>query len=232
MKRGAVAIVVTLGLASAVMPALAANDDVTLEARDFSFEPNEVTIEVGDTVTFTIDPESGSFHNFCSSTRRAGVPGVPVCRRQPCLGRTSRGRSPRPARTTFVCRLHAIHDRRHQRRGGDSHPDANANALADTHANADPHAHTDPHANATPTARQRHADPDADSDARPELEHAATQTTGQGTSDLPHGGAAARGPDAPRRGRLVLHQARQRLLEARREGADRPLTARPRSRAR
>jgi plastocyanin len=63
MRRGVVAIAVTLVLAPAVMPALAATDDETLTARDFSFEPDDVTLAVGDTVTFTIDPGSGA-HNF------------------------------------------------------------------------------------------------------------------------------------------------------------------------
>ena len=61
MSRGVVAIVVTLGLA--VGPAPAA-DDQTLQAKDFEFVPPQVTIQPGDTVTFTIDPSSGNVHNF------------------------------------------------------------------------------------------------------------------------------------------------------------------------
>jgi plastocyanin len=59
-----VAIVVAVGLAPAVVPAFAANDDETLVANDFFFDPDEVTIAVGDTVTFTISPSSGNVHNF------------------------------------------------------------------------------------------------------------------------------------------------------------------------
>jgi plastocyanin len=63
MSRGVVAIVVTVGLALLVMPALAA-DDKTLQAVDYAFEPDDVTIQVGDTVTFTISPSATNFHNF------------------------------------------------------------------------------------------------------------------------------------------------------------------------
>ena len=63
MSRAAVAIVVTLALAGAVVPALAA-DDETLQAREYEFQPPEVTIQVGDTVTFTINPNATNFHNF------------------------------------------------------------------------------------------------------------------------------------------------------------------------
>jgi plastocyanin len=62
MRRGVVAAVVTVGLALLGMPALAA-DDETLQARDFAFEPADVTVQVGDTVTFTIATGSGA-HNF------------------------------------------------------------------------------------------------------------------------------------------------------------------------
>lgn len=57
MSRAAVAIGVTLALAATVVPALAANDE-TLEARNYEFDRPDVTIAVGDTVTFTIAPGS------------------------------------------------------------------------------------------------------------------------------------------------------------------------------
>jgi plastocyanin len=76
MRRGMVSIVVTIGLALAVVPALAARDDETIMAVDFAFEPSEVRITVGDTVTFTIDENSGNFHNF-SFTDGAAYPEDP-----------------------------------------------------------------------------------------------------------------------------------------------------------
>jgi len=54
---------VIMGLSVAVVPALAA-DDTTITASDFEFTPAEVTIRVGDTVTFAIAEDSASFHNF------------------------------------------------------------------------------------------------------------------------------------------------------------------------
>lgn len=55
-----VTVAVTIGLALAVMPALAA-DTVTVTASNFNFSPAAVTIRVGDTVRFA---NSGGFHNF------------------------------------------------------------------------------------------------------------------------------------------------------------------------
>jgi len=102
MRRGAVAIVVTLGLALLVVPALAA-DDKTLQAKDYVFEPADVTIQVGDTVTFTIDPGSVSFHNF----RFADGPDYPPMPSPPGADWNGQSRTfTAPGTYTFVCGAH------------------------------------------------------------------------------------------------------------------------------
>jgi plastocyanin len=63
MMRGVVTAAVIMALALAVVPALA-TDNVTLEAYEYGFRPNPVTIRVGDTVTFTIDADAAVPHNF------------------------------------------------------------------------------------------------------------------------------------------------------------------------
>ena len=72
-----VAIVVAVGLAPAVVPAFAADDDETLVANDFFFDPDEVTIAGSDPLEVrTLRVAAAS---FC--TRRGGGcanPGVKV----------------------------------------------------------------------------------------------------------------------------------------------------------
>jgi plastocyanin len=103
MSRAAVAIVVTLALAGAVVPALA-TDATTLQAKDYVFEPADVTIQVGDTVTFTIDPGSVSFHNF----RFADGPEYPPAPSPPGPDWNGQSRTfTTPGTYTFVCGAHS-----------------------------------------------------------------------------------------------------------------------------
>ena len=103
MSRGVVTIVVTVGLALLVMPAPAA-DDKTLQAKDYMFEPADVTIQAGDTVMFTIDPGSVSFHNFTF----ADGPKYPPSPSPPGADWNGQSRTfDTPGTYTFVCGAHA-----------------------------------------------------------------------------------------------------------------------------
>ncbi len=104
MRRGVVAGVVTVGLALLGMPALAA-DDKTLQARDSEFDQPDVTIEVGDTVTFTIDPSSGLAHNFAFDDG----PSYPQSPQPPGPAWNAQSRTFNAAGTyTYVCGAHAF----------------------------------------------------------------------------------------------------------------------------
>lgn len=104
MTRGVVAIVVTAGLALLVVPAPAA-DDQTLQARDYEFAPADVTVQVGDTVTFTIDPGSVSAHDF----HFADGPAYPQFPSAPGSAWDGQSRTfATPGTYTFACDAHAF----------------------------------------------------------------------------------------------------------------------------
>jgi plastocyanin len=75
MRRGAVTLVVIAGLTALVLPAMAAQD-ATIVARSSAFVPEEVTIGVGETVTF--DNEDALGHNFYFAELGQRYPASPL----------------------------------------------------------------------------------------------------------------------------------------------------------
>jgi plastocyanin len=99
--RAVAATVAALALGLAVVPALAA-DDKTLEARDYVFDQPDVTIDVGNTVTFGIAPGSAA-HSFAFSDG----PSYPPSPEPPGPAWDNQSRTFNAAGTyTYACGLH------------------------------------------------------------------------------------------------------------------------------
>jgi plastocyanin len=108
VKRAA-AIVLAAGVVAGVLAGATAGGDrstaraaanVTITARDFFWSPDAVTIQVGDTVTWT---NAQGFHNVLLGDSRLNQPGFPTDPSwNPPPQRTFMG----PGSFTFVCEVH------------------------------------------------------------------------------------------------------------------------------
>ena len=107
-RRWAVGFLAAAGVAIAIAGASAGGErttaraaaNVTITARDFFFNPSSVTIQVGDTVTWT--NEQG-FHNVLLGDSRLNQPGFP---QDPSWNPPPQQTFNEPGSYTFVCEVH------------------------------------------------------------------------------------------------------------------------------
>jgi plastocyanin len=107
-RRLAVGLLAAAGVAIAIAGLSAGGErttaraaaNVTITARDFFFNPSSVTIQVGDTVTWT--NEQG-FHNVLLGDSRLNQPGFPA---DPAWNPPPQQTFNEPGSYTFVCEVH------------------------------------------------------------------------------------------------------------------------------
>jgi plastocyanin len=107
-RRWAVVVLASTGMAVAVAGATAGGErstaraaaNVTITARDFFWSPDSVTIQVGDTVTWT--NEQG-FHNVLLGDSRLNQPAFPA---DPAWNPPPTRTFTEPGSYTFVCEVH------------------------------------------------------------------------------------------------------------------------------
>jgi plastocyanin len=109
VRRVATAAVLTAVIAATIVVAVAgggsgtrayAAADVTITARDFFWTPSTVTVDVGDTVTWT---NTEGFHNVLLGDSRLNQPGNPS---DPAWNPPPRVTFDDPGSYTFVCEVH------------------------------------------------------------------------------------------------------------------------------
>jgi plastocyanin len=105
LVRALAAIAATAGIIAAVMTGGDRNTaraaaNVTIEAHDFLWSPDAVTIQVGDTVTWT---DEQGFHNVLLGDARLNQPGFP---QDPSWNPPPQHTFTAPGTYTFVCEVH------------------------------------------------------------------------------------------------------------------------------
>jgi plastocyanin len=107
-RRWAAAVLATAGVAGVLAGVTAGGErstaraaaNVTITARDFFWSPDAVTIQVGDTVTWT---NTQGFHNVLLGDSRLNQPGFP---NDPAWNPPPQRTFTEPGSYTFVCEVH------------------------------------------------------------------------------------------------------------------------------